>query len=176
MPSFGIVRRLQWQKSMSRGPHNGLSQRSLLHITAQSLKRIVYKTFHASKTLESNEKKKSKVVSNVSGIRMFWKFENFKKDVCIVNEKTVSIEDKFKALQETESGQPKSLVAQKYGVPRKTISTWLLPGNKERIIAAFFSGKINLKRKNVKVGKYEDLHKAIFNWFMTARSNKRTGP
>ena len=107
---------------------------------------------------------------------MFWKFENFKKDVCIANEKTASIEDKFKALQETESGQPKSLVAQKYGVPRKTISTWLLPGNKERIIAAFFSGKINLKRKKVKVEKYEDLGKAIFNWFMTARSNKRTGP
>lgn len=90
--------------------------------------------------------------------------------------KRASNKDKFKALQEIEHCQSKSLLAEKYGVPRKTISTWLLPGNKERIIAAFFSGKINLKRKNVKVGKYEDLHKAIFNWFMTARSNKRTGP
>ena len=71
MPSFGIVRRLQWQKSMSRGPHNGLSQRSLLHITAQSLKRIVYKTFHASKTLESNEKK------NPKSFQMFQEFECF---------------------------------------------------------------------------------------------------
>ena len=94
---------------------------------------------------------------------MFRKFENFKKDVYIANEKTASLEDKFKALQETESWQPQLLVAHKYGVPRNTISTWLLPGSKERIIAAVLSGKTNLKRKNVKVGKYEDLVKSIFN-------------
>ena len=92
---------------------------------------------------------------------MFRKFENFKKNVYIANEKSASIEDKFKALQETEKGRPKSLEAQKYGVPRKNISIWLLPGNKERITAAFFSGNTNLNRKNVKVGKYEDLGKAI---------------
>ena len=33
------------------------------------------------------------------------------------NKKRASIEYKFEALQEIESGQPKSLVAQKYGVP-----------------------------------------------------------
>ena len=33
---------------------------------------------------------------------MFRKFENFKKDVYIANEKTASLKDKFKALQETE--------------------------------------------------------------------------
>ena len=62
-----------------------------------------------------------------------------------------------------KSWQPQLLVAHKYGVPRNTISTWLLPGSKERIIAAVLSGKTNLKRKNVKVGKYEDLDKSIFN-------------
>ena len=85
--------------------------------------------------------------------------------------KRTSIEEKFKALQDIESGQLKSLVAQKYGVPRSTISTWLLPANKEKIMAAFSSGKINLKRKNMKAGKYESLDKAVFKWFMSARSN-----
>ena len=37
-------------------------------------------------------------------------------------------------------------------------------------MAAFSSGKINLKRKNMKVGRYESLGKAIFKWFMSARS------
>ena len=56
-----------------------------------------------------------------------------------------------------ESEQPKLLVAQKYGVSRNNISTWLLPTNKERIMVTFFSEMINLKRKNVKAGKHEDL-------------------
>ena len=85
--------------------------------------------------------------------------------------KRTFIEQKFKALQDIESGQLKPLVAQKYGVPWSTISTWLLPANKEKIIAAFSSGKINLKRKNMKAGKYESLDKAVFKWFMSARLN-----
>ena len=85
--------------------------------------------------------------------------------------KRTSIEEKFKALQDIEIGQLKSLVAQQYGVPRSTISTWLLPANKEKIMAAFSSGKINLKRKNIKAGKYESLYKALFKWFMSARLN-----
>lgn len=55
-----------------------------------------------------------------------------KKHAQIKNEKTTSIEDKFKALQEIESGKPKSLVAPKYIVPRDTISTWLLTANKKK--------------------------------------------
>lgn len=45
------------------------------------------------------------------------------------------------------------LEAQKYGIPRNTISTNLLPANKEKIKGAFSLGVINLKRKNVKKGK-----------------------
>ena len=70
-----------------------------------------------------------------------------------------------------ESGQLKSLGAQKYAVPRSIISTWLLPASKEKIMAAFSSGKFNLKRKNMKVGKYNSLDKAVFKWFMPARSS-----
>ena len=57
--------------------------------------------------------------------------------------KRSSIEKTFKVLQETESGQLKSLLAQKYSVPRSTISTWLLPANKEKIMATFSPVKIN---------------------------------
>ena len=39
------------------------------------------------------------------------------------------------------------------------------------IKTAFSSGKINLKGKNMKAGKYEFLGKAVFKWFMSARSN-----
>ena len=88
--------------------------------------------------------------------------------------KRTSIEDKFKALQEIESGQLKSLVAQKYGVLKRTIPTWPLPVDKEKVIAAFSLGMIILKRKNGKAGKYEDLDKAVFKWLMSARSNKIT--
>ena len=69
-------------------------------------------------------------------------------------------------LQDIDSRQLKSSVAQKYGVPRSNISTWLLPANKKKIMAVFLSGKINLKRKNMKAGKYESLDKAVFKWFM----------
>ena len=74
-------------------------------------------------------------------------------------------------LTEIGKRQPKSLVAEKYNLSRNTISTWLLPANKEKIMAAFSSGIINLKRKNVKAGKCEELDKAIFKWFMSARSS-----
>ena len=76
--------------------------------------------------------------------------------------KRTSIEKKFEALEDIESGQLKSLVAQKYSVLRSTISTWLLPGNKEKTMAAFSSGRFNLNRKNMKAGRYESLDKAIF--------------
>ena len=63
--------------------------------------------------------------------------------------------------KEIENGQPKSLVAEKYGVPRNTISTWLEPAYKEKIMGAFSSGTINLKIKSIKTGKYEELDKAF---------------
>ena len=62
--------------------------------------------------------------------------------------KRTYIEVKLKALKEIENGQPKSLVAEKYDVPRNAISTWLLHANKETIMAPFSSGTINLKSKH----------------------------
>ena len=73
-----------------------------------------------------------------------------------------------------DNGQLKSLVAGKYGLARSTTSTWFLPANKVDIIAAFSSETINLKRKNVKAGKYADLNKAFFKCFMPARSSNKS--
>ena len=73
-----------------------------------------------------------------------------------------------------DHGQLKSLVAGKYGLTRNTLSTRFLPANKVDIIAAFSSETINLKRKNVKAGKYADLNKAFFKCFMSARSSNKS--
>ena len=41
-------------------------------------------------------------------------------------------------------------------------------------MAAFSSGTINLKRKSVKAGKYEELDKAVFKWFCVYKIKKHT--
>ena len=73
-----------------------------------------------------------------------------------------------------DNGQLKSLVVGKYGLARSTTSTWFLPANKVDIIAAFSSETINKDRKNAKAGKYADLNKAFFKWFMPARSSNKS--
>ena len=87
--------------------------------------------------------------------------------------KWTPIEGKFKVLKQIENEQPKSIVAWLFGVPRNTISTWPLPANKEKLVAAFSPG-INLKWKNFKTGKYRKLDKAVFKWFMSTRSSDIT--
>ena len=84
--------------------------------------------------------------------------------------KRASTENRFKALQQIESSHSESLVALKCSTSRSTTFTWLLPANKDKIMAAFSYGTINLRRKNVKAGIHEDLDKAV----MSARSNNVT--
>ena len=47
--------------------------------------------------------------------------------------KRLSFSNKYKPITEVESVTKPSKVAGKYSVPRNTISTRLLPGNKEKI-------------------------------------------
>ena len=51
--------------------------------------------------------------------------------------KRLFLSEKYKAITEVESGTKPLKVAEKYGVPRNPRSTWLLPGNKEKIKVAF---------------------------------------
>ena len=86
-------------------------------------------------------------------------------------EKRLSLVEKYKAITELESGTKPSKVAEKYGVPRNTISTWLLPENKEKIKSAFHFGEVGTKRKNIRVGQNENLEKALSDWFKRMRMN-----
>ena len=57
--------------------------------------------------------------------------------------KRVSLGEKYKAITDLESGLKPSKVAEKYDVPRNTISTWLK--KKEEIKSAFKSGEVSSK-------------------------------
>ena len=84
--------------------------------------------------------------------------------------KRTSIEDKFKTFQEIVSGQPKCYV------PRNTISTWLLPANKEKIMAAFSSGTINLLDALIMLEQLWPalLETTIINYFKNAGTSKES--
>ena len=65
--------------------------------------------------------------------------------------KRLPLSEKYKAITEMGSGTQPLKVAEKYVIPRNTISTWLLPGNNEKIRIAFLSGEVSTKRKTVGV-------------------------
>ena len=79
------------------------------------------------------------------------------------------IERKYNALQEILSGISEKSVAKEYGVPKSTVSTWLV--NKDKILAAYESGEINPKRQKMKRAENEDLDKAVYTWFHNTRAN-----
>ena len=79
-----------------------------------------------------------------------------------VKRNRVSLGEKYKAITELESGIKPSKVAEKYDVPRNTVSTWLK--KKEEIKNAFKSGEVSSKRKNMRIGQNGDLEKALFSW------------
>ena len=60
-------------------------------------------------------------------------------------------------------------VTEKYGSLRNTISTWLVPENKEKIKSSFQSGEVSTKRTNARVEQNENLEKALFDWFERMR-------
>ncbi|XP_066258787.1 tigger transposable element-derived protein 4-like [Euwallacea similis] len=80
--------------------------------------------------------------------------------------KTLSIDEKFRLIKEVESGSRKKDVAAKYEVPASTVSTILK--NKQAIITAFESG-VSGSSKRLKKPTYEDVDKAVLEWFKSAR-------
>ena len=74
---------------------------------------------------------------------------------------TKSLGEKCNALKDLESGMSNKEVAEKYGVPKNTISTWLK--NKDKYRAA--SDKSSNKRSD-----YERVDKVVFKWFLAQRS------
>ena len=52
--------------------------------------------------------------------------------------KKVSLGGKYKVIIDLESGLKPSKVAEKYDVPRNTISTWLKKKKKSKVLSKFF--------------------------------------
>ena len=61
-----------------------------------------------------------------------------------LKKKRLSLSEKYNAITKVESGTKPSMVAKKYAASRNTISTWQLPGNKEKITSVFLSA-VSLK-------------------------------
>lgn len=84
--------------------------------------------------------------------------------------KTLSLDEKFKLIKEVESGSKKKDVAVKYGVPASTVSTILK--NKETIVTAIENGGVSGSSKRLKKPTYENVDKAVLEWFkLTRRQN-----
>ena len=55
--------------------------------------------------------------------------------IASLKRKRLSLSEKYRAIIEAGLETKPSKVTEKYSVPRNTISTWLLPENREKIIA-----------------------------------------
>ena len=80
--------------------------------------------------------------------------------------KEQNLELKYKALLELEKGKTNKEVAQLFGVPENTVSTW--KKNQDKIFQAFQQGSATTKR--VKVDTYDQVNKAVLKWFKRLRS------
>ena len=77
-----------------------------------------------------------------------------------------TFETKYKAISEVEKGQKsKSAIAKEFNIPASTLSTWLK--NATAIKESYH--KFGPKRKNSKVGLFDDVENAILKWFSNVR-------
>ena len=77
-----------------------------------------------------------------------------------------TFETKYKAISEVEKGQKsKSAIAKEFNIPASTLSTWLK--NATSIKESYH--KFGPKRKNSKVGSFDDVENAILKWFSNVR-------
>ena len=72
----------------------------------------------------------------------------------------------YKALLELEKGKTNKEVAQLFGVPANTLSTW--KKNKDKIFQAFQQGSATMKR--VKIDTYDQVNEAVLKWVKSLRS------
>ena len=76
-----------------------------------------------------------------------------------------TLAEKCQALRDLENGISNKNVAEKYGVPKNTVSTWLR--NKEKLFTAL--EKSSNKRKEVRESNYPDIDNVVFKWFLSQR-------
>ena len=76
-----------------------------------------------------------------------------------------TLAEKCQALRDLENGISNKNVAQKYGVPKNNVSTWLK--SKEKLFTAL--EKSSNKRKKVRESNYPDIDNVVFKWFLSQR-------
>ena len=81
--------------------------------------------------------------------------------------KQFSIDVKYKALKDIEKGEKKSKIAASLGIVHNTLSTWIK--DKDKIISAYETCETEPKRKKLRASDYEDVDRALLQWFTDAR-------
>ena len=78
------------------------------------------------------------------------------------NYESQTFETKYQVILEVEKGQKsKSAIAKDFNIPASTLSTWLK--NVNSIQKSY--PKFKPKRKNAKIGSFDDAESAIWKWF-----------
>ena len=80
-----------------------------------------------------------------------------------------TLKEKYDARKDVECGMGVVGVAQKYEVGKSILYDWI--NSKEKIMKAFESGGVNLKKKNIRKAKYDDIDSALYKWFCSDRMN-----
>ena len=76
-----------------------------------------------------------------------------------------TLAEKCQALRGLENAISNKNVAEKYGVPKNTVSNWL--ENKEKFFTVL--EKSSNKRKRVRESNYPDIDNVAFKWFLSQR-------
>lgn len=85
---------------------------------------------------------------------------------------TLSIKDKFDIIKSLETGTTVTALSKKYNVGKATICD--MKKNKNKIISYFTaSGASEHKRKTLKTSAFPEVDKAVYTWFLQARSKGR---
>ena len=75
--------------------------------------------------------------------------------------KTVlTIKEKYTALKDLEKGLRKKAIAEKFNVPKNTLTYWIK--NKHDIIQKYETGQFAAKRQKLSVGKHDSIDKAVY--------------
>merc|ERR1711874_461965 len=78
----------------------------------------------------------------------------------------VTIETKYKVIMEVKKGVQKKLVAQQFGVPSSTLSTWLR--SRDSIKSRCNTGTVGPKAKVMKAGHFVKTEQAILEYTLQA--------
>ena len=83
-----------------------------------------------------------------------------------LRKKTVlTIKEKYLTLKDLAKGLTKNNVAEKFSVPRNTLTYWI---KHKEDISKCTSGQCGANRQKLSVGKHDSVDKAVYKWFMNA--------